>query len=393
MKPKYLKLLIPLLLAFILTFTASGSLTDLQNQQRNAAGRMTTARDALAEARRQGNELLAEMLELDVEIEDISDQYDAAFEELQETIALLEATQTRLDEANVLREIQYEAYRESVRFLHERGTAGYLEILFRSRSFTDIVRNIEYINRIVTHDANIVDELIETERVITESLAVIRTNMARQTILESQLRAKLDELETLRSEKDAQMARIEADTRRHEQMVRDLEAESNRLGDLIRQAEAEAARQEALRRQQQQQQQQQTTANLSGVFNWPVQGRSTISSPFGTRINPINRRSEHHTGIDIPAPAGTHILAAESGTVILSGWNGGFGNTVIISHGNGVSTLYAHNSRNHVTVGQTVRRGQHIANVGSTGFSTGNHLHFEVRIDGVPTNPMSYFSR
>jgi len=121
---------------------------------------------------------------------------------------------------------------------------------------------------------------------------------------------------------------------------------------------------------------------------WPVSGK--ISSGFGWRRGPFGGGSEHHDGIDIPARTGTHIHAAGGGTVTFSGWRNGHGNTVIIDHGDGMSTLYAHNSRNIVTVGQRVSRGDVIAHVGSTGRSTGPHLHFEVHVNGRPVNPRPF---
>jgi murein DD-endopeptidase MepM/ murein hydrolase activator NlpD len=121
---------------------------------------------------------------------------------------------------------------------------------------------------------------------------------------------------------------------------------------------------------------------------WPVKG--VIYSGFGLRHNTITRRTEHHNGIDIPSSQGTAIRAAGGGIVIFSGWNGGYGNTVIIDHGSGITTLYAHNSRNRVHVGQRVSRGDIIADVGSTGQSTGPHLHYEVRIDGTAMDPVAF---
>ena len=121
---------------------------------------------------------------------------------------------------------------------------------------------------------------------------------------------------------------------------------------------------------------------------WPVSGK--ISSGFGWRRGPFGGGSEHHDGIDIPARTGTHIHAAGGGTVTFSGWRNGHGNTVIIDHGDGMSTLYAHNSRNVVAVGQHVSRGDVIAHVGSTGRSTGPHLHFEVHVNGRPVNPRPF---
>jgi murein DD-endopeptidase MepM/ murein hydrolase activator NlpD len=123
---------------------------------------------------------------------------------------------------------------------------------------------------------------------------------------------------------------------------------------------------------------------------WPVPGRSQISSGYKSRRNPVNGRSEFHTGVDIPAPTGTSILAAAAGVCIFSGWQSGYGYVIILDNGNGISTLYAHNSKLVAKVGEKIARGQVVSRCGSTGNSTGPHCHFEVRINGKHTNPMPY---
>lgn len=130
----------------------------------------------------------------------------------------------------------------------------------------------------------------------------------------------------------------------------------------------------------------------TGTFQWPVPSSHTITSNYGYRIHPISGTKKLHAGIDIGAPGGSNIVAADAGTVVLSsfGYNGGYGNYVIISHGNGITTRYAHCSNLFVSTGESVSKGQVIAAVGSTGASTGNHCHFEVRINGGSKNPLNY---
>ena len=128
----------------------------------------------------------------------------------------------------------------------------------------------------------------------------------------------------------------------------------------------------------------------NGSLGWPVPGRTTVSSGFVTRTSPITGRTESHSGLDIPAPYGTAIVAAEAGKVTYSGWMNGYGNTIIIDHGGGLSTLYGHNSSLVARVGQVVSRGQTVAKCGSTGWSTGNHCHFSVLKNGAYVNPRNY---
>jgi murein DD-endopeptidase MepM/ murein hydrolase activator NlpD len=156
-------------------------------------------------------------------------------------------------------------------------------------------------------------------------------------------------------------------------------------------AEQEAALQAAAAARQREASERLATLNSFDSFAWPLPGHSNISSPFGNRSDPFTGRTEFHSGIDLPAPAGTRINSAEAGYVRFAGWSASWGNYIIIDHADGYSTLYAHNIRNRVSSGQRVTRGQHIADVGSTGRSTGNHLHFEIRRNGAHLNPMSYF--
>jgi murein DD-endopeptidase MepM/ murein hydrolase activator NlpD len=140
-------------------------------------------------------------------------------------------------------------------------------------------------------------------------------------------------------------------------------------------------------------QQSKTAVYSGGVMGWPVPSSHNISSPFGPRVNPISGRTEIHTGIDIPAPSGSPIVASAAGKVIYAQWNsGGYGNMIGIDHGGGIATYYCHCSSIVTSVGQTVSRGQLIGRVGTTGYSTGNHCHFEVRVNGVAKNPLSFLS-
>ena len=135
-----------------------------------------------------------------------------------------------------------------------------------------------------------------------------------------------------------------------------------------------------------------SATRYSGTFTWPLPGYTVASSRYGWRVHPIYGTRKFHKGEDIPAPTGAAIVAAASGTVTTAGWVSGYGNYTVINHGGGVMTAYGHQSAIYVSVGQTVSAGQTIGAVGSTGNSTGPHLHFEVYVNGATQSPMSYFS-
>ena len=181
----------------------------------------------------------------------------------------------------------------------------------------------------------------------------------------------------------------------YEQKLKTLDSADREITNLIKKAQKEQEEASRARQNRNQKNNNQSTKfnYTGGKLGWPVPGRSTISSGYGSRTSPIKGKGEFHTGLDIPAPTGTKIYAAESGKVINSGSINGYGYTVIIDHGNGLSTLYGHNSQLKVKVGQKVKRGDVIALAGSTGWSTGPHCHFEVRINGKHTNPWSYLGK
>ena len=172
-----------------------------------------------------------------------------------------------------------------------------------------------------------------------------------------------------------------------------LDNANQEITNLIKKAQEEQAREEQRQRNKNNRNKGTKFNYSSGKLGWPVPGRSNISSGYGSRTSPIKGKGEFHPGLDIPAPTGTAICAAESGKVISSGSINGYGYTVIIDHGNGLSTLYGHNSKLKVRVGQFVSRGDVIALAGSTGWSTGPHCHFEVRVNGRHTNPWSYLRK
>lgn len=273
--------------------------------------------------------------------------------------------------------------------IYEHGDLNYASVLLSAHSFTEFVERWEDLRLLIAANQSAVRERRDAERrvaAIQNDLERTQIELAQQQQAQAQARTQLDAL----ADERRILVAAAADQRRHvavevAQMEELSAAEESQLEGLIRQRQAELEAQRAAARR---------AAGIAGTapppsgggsFSWPVSG--TITSPFGWRSNPYGGAPEFHQGLDIAAPTGTTVAAASSGTIILAQWYGGYGNYILIDHGGGYSTGYGHLSAIYVSVGQTVQRGQAIGAVGSTGQSTGPHLHFEVRINGKPVDP------
>jgi murein DD-endopeptidase MepM/ murein hydrolase activator NlpD len=273
--------------------------------------------------------------------------------------------------------------------VYEHGDLGYASVLLASKSFSDFVERWEDLRLLIAANQRAVRERKSAEKKVAGAQnALEATQLALQSQEQAQERAQ-NQLNTLADERrnlvevaDAQRRNVAGQVAQIEDLSASEEAQLEQLI-VERQRELEAQR-EAARR----------AAGIvgqesaPGVLSWPVSG--TITSPFGYRRNPFGGGMEFHQGLDIAAPMGTTVTAAASGTIISAGWYGGYGNYILIDHGGGMATGYGHLSQIFVSAGQQVQKGQAIGAVGSTGQSTGPHLHFEVRINGKATDPAAY---
>jgi murein DD-endopeptidase MepM/ murein hydrolase activator NlpD len=268
--------------------------------------------------------------------------------------------------------------------IYEHGDMGYTSVLLASTSFSDFVERWEDLRLLIAANARAVKERkIAEARVLSDErdLESVQAQLQAQALEQQRARNQLDTLASERANlvavADAQRRHVASDVAQLEDLSASEEAQLEALI-IERQREIEA----------QQRAQGIVGTSAPGVLAWPVTG--TITSPFGWRQNPFGGGPEFHQGLDIAAPMGTTITAAASGTVISAGWYGGYGNFILLDNGGGMATGYAHCSQIFVSAGQHVQKGQAIGAVGSTGASTGPHVHFEVRINGKPVDPAPY---
>jgi murein DD-endopeptidase MepM/ murein hydrolase activator NlpD len=268
---------------------------------------------------------------------------------------------------------------ERILAAYKYGPESYMEILLSSEDFTDLLNRFNTLAYFVKSDLKIIDEIQQNKVVVNAQHQAVQEK-TKQYQSEYQkmvgVSQQVSQEETKVSQKVVltkhELAKIQNDRAKLEKALEEYEETSKEIEAEIKKSEL-ANSGEVLG---------------TGKMLWPVKGR--LSSGFGWRVHPVLKTKKYHNGQDIAVPSGTPVYAADSGKVVVSGWTGGYGNYIAIDHGHGISTGYGHNSRLLVSVGEKVVKGQKISLSGNTGLSTGPHLHFEVRLKGVPVNPLPY---
>jgi len=376
------------------------AINDLKKRQEEVKTEQGAAKQQLDETSHEKNNTEIEMEEIDKDLTKTSDDLLRVIDRIDRTGVVLDEMEQELKQMQVERDEQYELFKKRLNFMYKNGTIGYLDIIFEAKSFSDFVNRVEYINRIAKYDKTLLNKLTNTTVLITETFNEIDKQKTTFEKLAAEREQKQLELQDALERKQDLYNRLDSDEKAYEEKLAILQRTEDEIVALIKQkekeaAEAKAAAEAAARLAAVGGGYASATVNVSpytGRMLWPIPGRYMLSDVFRARYNPVNGRREFHSGVDIPAPTGSSIVAAERGTVISSGWKGGYGYTVIIDHGNGITTLYGHNSRLAVSAGQYVNKGDVIARAGSTGNSTGPHCHFEVRINGSAVNPSSYLN-
>lgn len=292
---------------------------------------------------------------------------------------LITQKQAELSQAEEKEAQQYELFCQRVRYMEEEGEVSYWSILFSSSDFSDLLDNFMMVEEIIDYDNSIMEEILALQEQIKTDKAALETAKTEQEAAKAKQEAAKADLKEQEAQVDALIAEISGREDMLAAAEAELKAAANAMDAEIKRLEKEMADQIA------------NVPSESG-FLWPLPASwNTLSSLFGNRKHPITGKPNNHTGIDIPASKNTNIYASKSGVVTTSTHNRSYGNYVVISHSDGTSTLYAHMNKRAVSKGQTVSQGQVIGYVGTTGSSTGNHLHFEVRVNGNRKDPVNYF--
>jgi murein DD-endopeptidase MepM/ murein hydrolase activator NlpD len=371
---RLLGLLCALFIGTTLLIPAYASNTDSLQSEKKALDRQIERKEAQLRETEKERKAIFEQLrgitntidKTDRELENIQSKKAQTEQAIAKTEAELRDAQQRLEE-------RIDILGTRLKEIYKRGKVSYLEVLLEATSFRDFLVRYHLLEKIAEQDMELV-EAIEAERqAIADKQAKLEADRELLVALEKEHQEKLSVLEEQKSEKEKIMVALETEKAAIEKGLAELEQASRAIAAKIRAAQSGSSSYKG---------------TPSGRFIMPVSG--PITSPYGMRKHPVLGTNRMHTGIDIGARQGTPIKAGDAGVVIHAGWLGAYGNAVVIDHGGGLSTLYGHMSSIGVGEGQQVSTGQVIGKVGSTGWSTGPHLHFEVRVNGEHTSPWSY---
>ena len=351
--------------------------SDLSQQKKELQSKISALSDDIANNMKKKELLDSEISVLSSEISNVESQISTYAE-------LITQTEAELLDAQEREAAQYELFCKRVRAMEERGTISYWSVLFKADSFTDLLSRLDFINEIMDSDQKVIQDLQDLQAEIEEKKESLETQKAESEAAKAELVSKKSELNKQREVANALVAQLRASKSEYQEDMDDLSAEAEAVQAQILKLSKELAAQQAA-------QGKPSNAALGGYI-WPVSSRR-ITSTFGGRASPGGIGSTNHKGIDIGGVGyTTEIHAAKAGTVIVSQYSRSYGNYVVVSHGSGNTTLYAHMSSRKVSVGQYVNQGDVLGITGSTGNSTGPHLHFEITENGTRINPLKYLT-
>lgn len=403
------------------------NLNQVRDQQNSVQNQLKQVDQSLQEKQKELSAVENQLNQTQSELSAKKQELAVTENNLANTRKNLDKLQTELNQAIKKAEEQEQLNADRMRAMYMNSNSSYLELLFESKGLNDLMDRVDMITKMFSYDQGVFDELTQYRDEVKKKKEACEDQKANieqcKRGIESQkaaLEQKEREIQNTKAQIAKQKQDIEATQNEKQRLITQLDAEKAKISEDLDAMEAESKNLEkeirrlVLARQQQQQQQRQASRgsvnrgsqnapsdfyggskNSKRMFSWPLPGHYRVTSEYGPRTHPTTGEKEKlHKGMDIAASIGTPAKAAADGTVILiqhdNGRKKGYGNMVTVDHGGGITTTYAHGSAIKVSVGQKVKAGDTVILVGSTGGSTGPHLHFEVRVNGTPVNPMGY---
>lgn len=384
--------------------TEESNLSEAQQEKKTLENDLQKAKELIDSLKGSKEDIQSEVEKLDKQLNEISGKVKELESRLSKKRQEIADTESALNKAKEQEKKQYRNMKKRIQFMYENGQTSYVEMLLSADSFTDFLNAVEYITQISQYDRKMLKEYQNMQVTIADTQKTLETDYASLQSLQAKVQEEKQAVAALESAKKGELNDVADDLTDAQTVAKAYEAEIQAQNEVIAQIQAaqkRAAEQQAAQQQAQAAEENQNTAQnttpsgngqSTGSMMWPCPSSKRVTSDYGPRTSPTNGASSNHKGIDIGAAYGADIVAADGGTVLVATYSSSGGNYVIIDHGGGLCTVYMHASSLTVSAGQTVSKGQVIAKVGSTGISTGNHLHFGVTLNGVYVSPWGYVS-
>ena len=380
-----MKILMTFFLSMIICFIASVNTFSVTKKYENAIDENL---DKLSNASKIKKNTLSEIEELDRKADEARIALDNANEMLENKNKELQTSSLQLYEAKTKTKEQSKVLRSRMRMIYERGNMTYFEAIISAKSFSELIKRVRYAKYIVDYDNKLLKDYTQNEEIIKRENDKIKTEQEDIIALKNEIIERKNETDKLLKEKKELINKLDNSIDTYKDRLRSLQKQEDSLRAYIISLKDNVRTPDSFCSNK-------IYAKDNGLLQYPVPAYrgSVYNDSYGYRSSPISGKGEFHTGLDLMGTLDCDIVSAEDGVVVFADWMSGYGKCVIIQHADGISTLYGHNNRLLCHVGQAVKRGQVIAGAGTTGYSTGVHCHFEVRIDGAHTNPTRYIEQ
>ena len=421
-----------MVMAFVMVFFAMAAaspaalavtqkdIDNLKSQAANLSNQKADLQKKLDKLSHSKNAALSQKQLLEQKINVLREEISLSEQSIQEYGQMIAQKEVELANAKAEEAKYYDEFCERVRSMEERGSVSYWSVLFNSTSFSDLLDQINAISEVMDYDNQVMDQLAAARQAVDDAKASLEKSKAEEEAAKANLESQKADLVSEQAKVDAAIQEISSQSSVYEEQLHETEADASGIASQIAQAEKTYQAQIAAQKKAEEEARKKAAAAAaaaaanknngsnastntstntstsngggSGGYLWPLAGYTRVTSPFGYRNCPFHGQ-ELHGGCDIPAPGGTPIRAAKGGVVVISTYGSSYGNYVAIAHSDGSRTMYCHQSQRAVSAGQTVSQGQVIGYVGSTGSSTGNHLHFELWTSSSSSSRVNPVSR
>lgn len=381
MSKRWVSLLVAIIMIFSsLTTAFADDLSKKQNQLDDINDSINSLKHQIKSVKGEKSNVMVQISQLDKQIDKTENQISSLNAQVNQTNTYIKQAAVELNKTIEQYNGHKDLYHDRIRAIYINGPSGYLEIIFLAESFSDFMSRVDIVKKIMEYDIDLLQEMKKKQNEIEAQKEKLEQKKNQLQSIKNEVAAKKSQLNDANKKKKEYYSKLSRDQKSLERALAEEERMSKLLEKEIQNIIASQGNGNLVYK-----------GNRSHILKVSDIGRyPKVTSGYGMRYHPVLHQNKMHTGIDYGVPSNTPVYAMAEGEVIIAKYLSGYGNTVVINHGSGITTLYAHNSSLLVSVGQKVKMGQKISKSGSTGYSTGPHLHFEVRKDGKPIDPSPY---